>query len=661
MNRLNKFYLFLISFTIFLFIGTFELCADERLVIKSGSEFDYPPFCIVTNGKADGFSVELLRATLNAVNLDVEFQVGAWADLKDALKEGKIDVLPLVGRTPEREAIFDFTFTYLPLNGAIFLRKGDFRIKNITDLADKEVIVMKGDNAEEYVIRQNISSHIISVKTYSEAMKLLASGKHDAVIAQRIMGLYLIKDLGITNIVPLEYEISGFRQDFSFAVQEGNIKLLKTLDEGLSKVMSDGTFERLHHKWFPPYNFQKFTIKEALVLTLPVILPAFIIILLILFFISRAELKRKTHSLLVEIEARKKAEIESRDLSRFPEENPNPVLRLQKDAKIIYRNNAAVNCLFSEGNAVGSRLSDLWKYEVNKALDTNNIRLLEAEISDRIFEFTISPVKEGEYVNVYGRDITLGKKAQQELEETNRTLENKVKERTKELEILNNDLKAFNYSVSHDLRTPLRSLSGFSTVLIDKHTNSLPAEDIDLLKRINISALRMGKIIDSLLRLSQITQNKPLAVNIDISSIAKNIAKSLKDHEPDRKVEFIIQEGLNTFADEELIMLVLENIIGNAWKFTEKVDDPKIEIGSKRIENNTVFFVRDNGSGFNMEYKDKLFEAFQRLHGPKEFPGLGIGLAIVKRIIVLHGGKIWAESEPDKGATFYFSFMNNTG
>ncbi|MBU1997168.1 MAG: transporter substrate-binding domain-containing protein, partial [Candidatus Omnitrophica bacterium] len=167
MKHINKFCLFIISFTIFLFIGTFKLCADEKLIIKSGSEFDYPPFCLVTNGKADGFSVELLRAALNAVILDVEFQIGAWADLKDALKEGKIDVLPLVGRTPEREPIFDFTFTYLPLNGAIFIRKGDTRIRTIADLADKEIIVMKGDNAEEYVMRQHVSPHIISVETYT--------------------------------------------------------------------------------------------------------------------------------------------------------------------------------------------------------------------------------------------------------------------------------------------------------------------------------------------------------------------------------------------------------------------------------------------------------------------------------------------------------------
>ncbi|KKR02755.1 MAG: PAS/PAC sensor signal transduction histidine kinase [Candidatus Uhrbacteria bacterium GW2011_GWF2_39_13] len=661
MKRLNKSYLFIMFFTIFLCIGPFELCADERLIIKAGSEFDYPPFCIVTNGKADGFSVELLRAALKAVNLDVEFQIGAWGDLKDSLKEGNIDVLPLVGVTPERELIFDFTFTYLHMNGAIFLRKDDIRIKDIADLADKEIIVMKGDNAEEYALRQRISPHIISVETYSDAMKLLAAGKHDAVIAQEIMGLYLIKHLGITNIVPLEYEILGFRQDFSFAVKEGNIELLKTLNKGLSKVMKDGTFERLHNKWFIPLKEKKYTIKEAIAYTLPVVIPAIIIILLILFFISRAEIKIKTKALLMEIELRKKAEIESRDLAKFPKENPNPVLRLQRNAKIIYKNNAADSCLYFEGNAVEPILSDLWKHEINKALDSNAISSFETKIRDRIFEFIIAPTKEGEYVNVYGRDITIRKKVQQELEEANRTLEIKVKERTAELELLNKDLKAFNYSVSHDLRTPLRSLSGFSTLLIDKYTNSLPAEDIDLLERINNSALRMGKIIDSLLRLSQITQNKPLAVNIDMSSIAKRIAESLKDHEPNRKVEFIIEDGLTVLADEELITLVLENIIGNAWKFTEKVDSPTIEVGSKRIENETVFFVRDNGSGFNMEYKDKLFEAFQRLHGPKEFPGLGIGLAIVKRIIVLHDGKIWAESEPDRGATFYFSFKNSTG
>ncbi|MBU1996191.1 MAG: transporter substrate-binding domain-containing protein, partial [Candidatus Omnitrophica bacterium] len=471
---------------------------------------------------------------------------------------------------------------------------------------------------------------------------------------------YLIKNLGITNIVQLEHEISGFRQDFSFAVQEGNIELLKTLNEGLSKVMNDGTFERLHHKWFIPLVDHKYTIKEAMIYTLPVVIPSIIIILLILFFISRAEIKIKTKKLLVEIESRKKAEIESRDLAKFPKENPNPVLRLQRSAKIIYANNAAVNTFNFEGNAVGSILSDLWKYEINKALDTNSVRFLEAEICGRIFEFVITPIKEGEYANVYGSDITERKKAQQEREEANSTLENKVKERTASLELLNSDLEAFNYSVSHDLRSPLRSMNSFSKILLDKYSSSMPAEDKDFLDRIMKNSIRMGNIIDSLLKLSQISRTKLYTANIDISSIAKTVAQDLKYGEPARDVEFKIKEGLITRADKNLLILVLKNLMGNAWKFTGKVKDPMIEVGSDILDNENTFFVRDNGIGFNMEYKDKLFEAFERLHGSKEFPGLGIGLAIVKRIIVIHNGKIWAESEPDKGATFYFSFKNNS-
>ncbi len=226
---------------------------DIKQTIKSASELDYPPFCIVSDDrKADGFSVELLQAAIQKMGLDVEFKIGVWTEIKSDLKDGKIDVLPLVGRTPEREAIFDFTFTYLTLHGAIFAREGDTRIKTEDDLADKEIIVMKGDNAEEYVRREGVSPYIITVGSYENAMKLLASGKHDAVIAQRLMGVQLLKNMEINGIVPLEHSLVEFRQDFSFAVQDGNRELLALLNEGLSIVMVDGTYEHLYEKWLTP-------------------------------------------------------------------------------------------------------------------------------------------------------------------------------------------------------------------------------------------------------------------------------------------------------------------------------------------------------------------------------------------------------------------------
>ena len=285
----------------FLFISAFAF-ANDKVVVKAASEHDYPPFCIVTpDCKADGFSVELLRAALDAVHLDVEFKVGQWAIIKEELKDGAIQVLPLVGRTPKREESYDFTFKYLTLHGAIFIRKGDTRIKTEDDLIDKEILVMKGDNAEEYARRNNVSSKIIAVGTYEEAFKLLAAGKHDAVITQRLMGLQLLKKLKISKVIPLEHNLNSFEQDFSFAVQEGDKELLKALNEGLSIVMADGTFKRLYEEWVVPSMSIPFPLKRMIkyVLIILIIPIAFIIFL-------REVIKRKTKELRNEIDERKK-------------------------------------------------------------------------------------------------------------------------------------------------------------------------------------------------------------------------------------------------------------------------------------------------------------------------------------------------------------------
>ncbi len=223
---------------------------DKSIPIKSASEYDYPPFSIVNNdGSADGFSVELLTTVLKQEGFNVDFYTGPWSEIKEDLAQGRIQVLPLVGRTPEREAIYDFSVPYLSLYGAVFVRSGDTRITSLKDLADKEIIVMKGDNAEEFARRNNISKYIITTETYEEAFKLLSEGKYDAIVCQRLVGVALIKKIGITNVVPAISRIDTFKQDFAFAVKKGDSDLLTILNEGLSKTISDGSFDEIYNKW----------------------------------------------------------------------------------------------------------------------------------------------------------------------------------------------------------------------------------------------------------------------------------------------------------------------------------------------------------------------------------------------------------------------------
>ncbi|MBF0501698.1 MAG: transporter substrate-binding domain-containing protein [Candidatus Riflebacteria bacterium] len=228
-----------------------ELSQASMSPILSASEVDYPPFCLLDKeGRAAGFSVELLQATVRAMGRDITFRTGPWDEVKTWLTQGNVQVLPLVGRTPEREALFDFTFPYIALHGAIVVRKDSSGIRNLQDLKGRRVAVMKGDNAEEFLRREERGIEIHTTTTFQEALRELSQGHYDAVVIQRLVGLRLIKETGITNLRIINRPIDGFRQDFCFAVKDGDRETLALLNEGLALVLADGTYDRLHARWF---------------------------------------------------------------------------------------------------------------------------------------------------------------------------------------------------------------------------------------------------------------------------------------------------------------------------------------------------------------------------------------------------------------------------
>jgi len=217
------------------------------------------------------------------------------------------------------------------------------------------------------------------------------------------------------------------------------------------------------------------------------------------------------------------------------------------------------------------------------------------------------------------------------------------------------ELESFNYSVSHDLRTPLRAIDGFSQALLEDCAGLLDAQGQDYLQRIRAATQKMTQLIDDLLKLSRLTRREMHITRIDLSALALEVAAELRKSQPDRRVTFHISPGLIDRGDPNLLKVVIENLLGNAWKFTGNKEEATIEFGASEADGKTAYFVRDNGAGFDMAYADKLFGIFQRLHLEKEFPGIGIGLSLVKRIVVRHGGKIWAEGELDRGATIWFT------
>ena len=322
------------------------------------------------------------------------------------------------------------------------------------------------------------------------------------------------------------------------------------------------------------------------------------------------------------------------------------------------------------GNAVGKYCYEAYNHNSAVCKDCplrlamedggDHVRVRHVAIGGKefFFEITASPLRNAQEEVVGGievvRDVTSRVKADQEIRRLNEELDDRVRERTAELEMVNRELESFSYSVSHDLRAPLRHISSFSQILENDYAAGLDSEGRHYLSRIIAGCSKMELLIDDLLGLARVTRRELRMTRVNLSRIVNTIAVSLREREPERRASFRVEDDLEAYGDERLLEVLLSNLVGNAWKYAAQKPETVVEFGCLTLDARPVYFIRDNGAGFDMNYADKLFAPFQRLHGT-EFDGTGIGLAIAQRVVHRHGGRIWAEAVEGEGATFYFT------
>ncbi|MGE0020284.1 MAG: transporter substrate-binding domain-containing protein [Draconibacterium sp.] len=695
--------------------------------IVVGAEPDYPPYCSLDeNGNPEGFAIDVFNAAAKAAGLNVKYKIGLWLQIKQYLTEGKIDALPVVGRTPEREDIFDFTLSYLTLKGAAFVLKGENSIKTLSDLKNKRILVMKGDNSHEFVTREKISEHVYTTNTFDEAFEKLVNKEGDVVIIQHIIGLKLIERMKLQRkVVPLPIDLGNFTQEFCMAVTEGDKQLLNRLNEGLSIIIANDTFRKIHEKWFGPVIKEELSAADIFKVILLVVVPLFAIMILLWIVFLRNEVKRRTERIYQEIAEHQHTMVNLKHQQILVNESEQQIrLLLNSTAEGIYGIDNNGRCTFINHSGIeilgyknaeeliGHGIHDLIHHtkpdgtpnDVSECLIHNTVLKGEKAVNDNDFfwkadntvflaEFSSFPiVKEGIVTGavVTFRDITERKKSEEELLQLKNELEIKVAERTTELEekvqklaksqqamlfmvedlnrittelkaerrkleISNKDLDAFTYSVSHDLRAPLRAINGFSGFLIEDYYNKLDDEGRRYINIIKENATRMDHLINDMLMLSRISRAERKSETVNFNELIEKIIEDNKNDFKNQDYEIVIAELPEIKCDKGLLKQVWTNLISNAFKYTSKSDFRKIEIGVDENAHETIFYVKDSGAGFDPKYVHKLFGVFQRLHTDSEFEGTGVGLAIVKQIIQLHGGRVFADSLPGKGATFYFT------
>lgn len=669
-------------------------------VLRVVSELDYPPLAQVQpNGQADGFTVALFQAVAQAMHLRYTIRVGPWGEIKNAVQQGQADVLINMAYSEERARTHDFTVPHTRVNGAIFVRAGDRRIQALTDLADKSVLVIRGDLPHDWAIQQGWEASLTVVDTAEDGMQRLAAGQHDAMLLAKLVGVSTIRQLKLTNIVPAGPPITAVGQKFAFAVQKGQTSLLATLNEGLALVIADGTFAQLYERWFGPLEpASGVPLKQLLWYASPGLGLVALLLGLLHLRLRRttsalqavqqeleqrvatrtAELQVANTALGDEITERRHAEMALEAQRAFLRQviDMSPTLIFVKDLQERFTlvNQAiadfygtSIECML--GKTSGDFLQDTEEVQAIQQRNQTVISAATTVVHDAIlrtdshgvqrwFSAVQQPIcnAQGQATHVLGvaTDITPQKQAEEAMRHLNTELEQRVQERTAALADMNRELEAFTYSVSHDLKAPLRGIDGYSRLLAEAYADRLDQEGQRFLTHIRTGTQRMYELIDDLLAYSRLERRRLRWEKIDLRVLIEGLLAERQQEIDARQVHVTLDlQGALVQADRESAQQMCRNLLDNALKFTSHVDTPRLAIRCQMLPCTWQLHVQDNGIGFDMRYHERIFEMFQRLQREEDYSGTGVGLAIVRKAAERLGGRVWAESTLGQGATFY--------
>ena len=603
----------------------------DTILVKG--DWYYPPYEFLDeNGKPAGFNVELFKAIADDLGLTYRMELGPWSKVREELINGEIDVILGLMVSPQRAELMDFGIPHSVMTQGIFTRKGD-RVRSLDELAGKEIIVQNSDLMHEYLLETGLTNKIIAVQGQLEALTLLNEGHHDAAIIGNFQGSHLIHQHNLKNVSLQTSNIEP--KNYGMAVRKGETELLALLNSGLFHLKASGEYDELYKEWFSVYEQRQVWNRYRRYI---IVIFVFVVVLTLFIILLRLEVSKARRRL---------QESESRYINVFQNSHAVMMLIDPESGRIVDANHAASKFYgWSQ-----EELRDKLVSEIN-ILSAEEIRAemeKAGQEQKRLFTFQ-HRLASGKvrHVEVYTGPVPFGGKNMLF------SIVHDVTDRQM-AEASNKELEAFAYSVSHDLRAPLRAIDGFSRILLEDYSAKLDDEGKRVCGVISENTRKMSQLINDLLAYSRLSRAEMQDLDIDMGRMVDSVYHELAGEDKRKQVKMVVDPLPQVKGDPAMIRQVWSNLIENALKFTVGRETPEIHIRGKQEKKRIIFSVKDNGVGFDMHYSDKLFRVFQRLHSPKDFPGSGVGLAIVQRVVVRHGGRTWAKGEPGQGAIFYFS------